>query len=38
MEGVRLRLGLPATAMLELDEPQDAFFRFRDGQIERIEV
>lgn len=31
-------LGLPAAAMLELDEPQDAIFRFRDGRIERIEI
>lgn len=31
-------LGLPAATMLELDEPQDAFFRLRAGRIERIEV
>ncbi len=31
-------LGLPAAAMLELDEPQDAFFRLRDGRVERIEI
>lgn len=31
-------LNLPAAAMLELDEPQDAFFRLCCGRIERIEV
>ncbi len=31
-------LGLPAAAMLELDEPQDAFFRLYAGRIERIDV
>ncbi|MEZ5864898.1 MAG: histidine phosphatase family protein, partial [Geminicoccaceae bacterium] len=30
-------LGLPAAAMLELDEPQDAFFRLRAGQIQRLD-
>jgi len=29
--------GRPAAAMLELDEPQDAFFRLIDGRIERID-
>lgn len=28
---------LPAAAMLDLDEPQDAFFRLRAGRIERID-
>jgi broad specificity phosphatase PhoE len=31
-------LNLPAAAMLELDEPQDAIFRLCCGRIERIEV
>ena len=30
-------LGLPPAAMLELDQPQDAFFRLQDGSITRID-
>jgi len=31
-------LGLEPEAMLELDQPQDAFFRLRHGSIERLDV
>jgi broad specificity phosphatase PhoE len=30
--------GLPPAAMLDLDQPQDAFFRLRGGVVTRIEV
>ena len=30
--------GLPPAAMLDLDQPQDAFFRLKDGVITRIEA